>query len=102
MAKGYWIAQVDVTDPAAYAVYAKANQLALTKFGARYLVRAGQAEVLEGSARSRLVILEFPDYASALACYRSPEYAAAIAIRSPASVADLVVVEGYDGTQPGA
>ena len=101
MAKGYWIAQVDVTDPTAYQRYAEANMAVFAKFGARYLVRAGQSTVVEGGARSRLVVLEFPDYATALACYRSPEYAAVMAIRTPAGVADLVVVEGYGGPQPG-
>ena len=52
--------------------------------------------------RSPLVVLEFPDYATALACYRSPEYARALAIRQAHSIGDVVVVEGYDGPQPGA
>ncbi len=101
MAKGYWIAQVDVSDPVAYQRYAEANMAVFAKHGARYLVRAGQSTIVEGAARSRLVVLEFPDYATALACYNSPEYAAVMAIRTPAGVADLVVVEGYDGLQPG-
>ena len=52
---------------------------------------------MEGSARSRNVVVEFRDYETALACYRSPEYAEAIKIRAPASVGDLIVIEGYDG-----
>ena len=38
------------------------------------LVRSQKFEVPEGSSRSRQVVVEFPDYASALACYHSPEY----------------------------
>lgn len=101
MAKGYWIARVDVTDAAAYKAYVRANEEAFGKYGARFLVRGGRAEAVEGTARSRVVVIEFADYETALACYRSPEYATAKALREGASVADVVVVEGYDGVQPG-
>ena len=53
-----------------------------------------------GERRSRVVIIEFPDYDAALACYRSSEYAKAIALRQSAADADLIVIEGYDGPQP--
>ena len=66
----------------------------------RFLVRAGKFECPEGSARSRNVVIEFPDYAAALACYRSPEYQAKIKVRLPHSTADIVIIEGYDGPQP--
>ena len=48
----------------------------------------------------RNIVLEFKDYETALACYRSPEYQKAIALRKPHSVADIVIIEGYDGPQP--
>jgi uncharacterized protein (DUF1330 family) len=100
MAKGYWIARVDVTDPEAYKAYIDANAAAFARFGARFLVRAGAFECPEGSSRSRNVVIEFPSYASALACYRSPEYAEALEKRRAAAVSDLVIIEGYDGPQP--
>jgi uncharacterized protein (DUF1330 family) len=55
---------------------------------------------MEGSSRSRHVVIEFPDYAAALACYRSPEYQENIKRRLPHSVADLLIIEGYDSPQP--
>jgi len=70
------------------------------QYGAKFLVRGGQHEVKEGSYRSRNVVLEFKDYETALACYNSPEYARLVAIRSPHSRGDLVIIEGYDGAQP--
>jgi uncharacterized protein (DUF1330 family) len=94
MTKGYWIGLVDVHDPEVYKAY-----VAFKKYGARFLTRGGAAEKVEGSPRSRVVI-EFPDYQTALDCYRSPEYQKAKAIRDNVSVADLVVVEGYEGLQP--
>jgi uncharacterized protein (DUF1330 family) len=45
-------------------------------------------------------VIEFPSYEAALACYRSPEYQRNIAVRQPHSIADIVVIEGYDGPQP--
>jgi len=100
MAKGYWIVRVDVRDGEAYKAYAAANAEAFHKFGARFLVRGGPHETVEGQSRSRNVVIEFKDFATALACYRSPEYAAAKTLRLPAATADIIVIEGYDGAQP--
>jgi uncharacterized protein (DUF1330 family) len=61
MAKGYWIASVDVTDPEGYKEYVAANAVAFRKYGAKFLVRGGRFEVPEGSARSRNIVLEFKD-----------------------------------------
>lgn len=96
MAKGYWIARVDVQDPEGYQAYVTENAVAFKKYGARFIVRGGQFEAREGSSRSRNVVLEFKDYATAKACYDSPEYQKALALRQPYSVADLIIVEGYD------
>jgi uncharacterized protein (DUF1330 family) len=88
-----------VTNPDAYQGYVKANAAAFSKFGARFIVRGGTFEAPEGTPRSRNVVLEFADYASAVACYHSPEYQAAKAHRDGAAVADLLIIEGYDGPQ---
>ncbi|MGZ8260363.1 MAG: DUF1330 domain-containing protein [Caldimonas sp.] len=101
MAKGYWIARVDVKDLEAYKAYVAANAAPLAEYGARFLVRAGRFENPEGESRSRNVVLEFPSYQAALDCYRSPGYQSAIQLRLPVSTVDMVVIEGYDGPQPG-
>jgi uncharacterized protein (DUF1330 family) len=72
----------------------------LRKFGARFLVRGGTYESVEGTSRARNVVIEFKDYATALACYHSPEYAAAKALRLGAGTGDFILIEGYDGAQP--
>ena len=59
------------------------------------MVRGGAQEVREGVAKSRTVVIEFPSLEAAKACYDSPAYQAALAIRNPISTADLVIVEGY-------
>jgi uncharacterized protein (DUF1330 family) len=102
MPKGYWIARVDVADPEKYKAYVAANAEPFRKFGARFLVRAGNFENPEGASRTRNVVLEFPSYQAAMDCWNSPEYQAAIALRAPpVSTIDLVIIEGYDGPQPG-
>jgi uncharacterized protein (DUF1330 family) len=100
MAKGYWVAFADVTDPEGYKAYIAANAAAFRKYGARFLTRGGTSETPEGRTRSRAVVIEFPSYAAALDCYRSPEYAAAMALRQGKSLMDLAIVEGYEGSQP--
>jgi uncharacterized protein (DUF1330 family) len=103
MAKGYWVAQVEVKNADEYkANYAAVLAPVLAKFGGKYVTRGGQAEQVEGKGKSRVVVLEFPSYQVALECYRSADYAKLKAVRLAAAEADIVVVEGYDGPQPGA
>jgi len=100
LAKGYWIAHVEVTDPDGYKKYVAANGVAFAKYGARFLVRGGTHVVAKGEVKSRQVVIEFPDYAAALACLESEEYKRAAEFRDAASLVDLIVAEGYDGAQP--
>lgn len=101
MAKAYWIARIDIHNMDGYKDYIAQNGPVFAKYGAKFLVRGGAYEVKEGTSRSRNVVLEFKDYETALACYNSPEYARLVALRSPHSEGDLIVIEGYDGPQPG-
>jgi uncharacterized protein (DUF1330 family) len=96
MPKAYWVAQATVSDVDAYDAYRAANAEAFAKYGARFIVRGGDQTLMEGEARPRTVVIEFKDLATAKACYASPEYQRALAIRTPISQANLVIVEGYD------
>jgi uncharacterized protein (DUF1330 family) len=100
MAKGYWIVSVDVSNPESYKLYIAENRNAFRKYGARFLIRGGKREVVEGTGRTRIVVIEFKDYATALECYHSPEYAKAIEIRKGSAVADIIIADGYHGSQP--
>jgi len=100
MSKGYWIVRVDVTDQEQFKKYAASNADALKKYGAKFLVRAGQFTAVEGGTRARNTIVEFPSYQVALDCWNSPEYQGALKLRLSASNMDLVIIEGYDGPQP--
>jgi uncharacterized protein (DUF1330 family) len=100
MAKAYWIVRVDVTDAEPYKAYLASVGAALAKFGARFLVRGAAPKVKEGAARERNIVVEFADYATAVACYESPEYQAVLKLRANATLTDLIIIEGYDGPQP--
>ena len=101
MAKGYWIARIDVHDLESYKkAYVAHNGAVFNKYGAKFLVRGGAHESHEGPARARNVVLEFKDYETALACYRSSEYQALIKARAQHSEGEIVIIEGYDGPQP--
>ena len=101
VAKGYWIARIDVADMEGYKAYVTANAAPLKQFGARFLARGGRFENPEGGSRSRNAVIEFPSYQAALDCYRSADYQAAIKLRQPVSQGDFIILEGYDGPQPG-
>ena len=101
MNKGYWIARVDVADPEVYKTYVAANAIPFARFGARFIVRAGRYENPEGACRTRNIVLEFPSYQAALDCWNSADYQAAVNLRAPVSAADIIIIEGYDGPQPG-
>src|SRR4029077_9502398 len=100
MPKCYWIPHIDVRDAEGYKAYMAATPSAHAKYKGVALVRGGRMEVVEGRARPRVVLREFPDYAAALACYRSPEYQSARPLRLANSTGDFVIVEGYEGPQP--
>ena len=97
MAKGYWVANVAVENLEEYKKYVQANGVAFAKYGGRFLVRGGQHEVPEGTLGERIVVIEFQDYATAKACYDSPEYQAAIKFRQGHAKANLAIIEGWDG-----
>ncbi len=94
MAKGYWIARIDVHDAETYKSYVAAASPAYQRHGAVFLVRGGPCEALEGAHRGRNVVIEFPSMDEARACYNSPEYQAALKFRQAASAGEILLVEG--------
>jgi uncharacterized protein (DUF1330 family) len=96
MPKGYVIGRVTVTNPEAYAEYAKDATAAIRQYGGRPLVRGGAHEALEGEARPRNVVIEFESVEQAKRYFHSPEYQAAKAKREGAGIAEIVVVEGTE------
>jgi uncharacterized protein (DUF1330 family) len=101
MAKGYWIARVDVTNEDGFKTdYAAFVAPLLKTYGGKFLVRGGKQEGREGNSRKRNVVVEFADYATALTCYNSPEYQKLVGERQKNADTDFLIIEGYDGPQP--
>jgi uncharacterized protein (DUF1330 family) len=96
MPKGYWIANINVTDTEAYQAYRALVPGILAAHGGKFLVRGGAQDVVEGTAHPRSVVIEFPSLKAAKDCYNSPEYQAAKAMRNKASIGDCCIVEGWD------
>jgi uncharacterized protein (DUF1330 family) len=96
MPKAYLIARVTVTDPEAYAEYAKGASEAIRRYNGRPLVRGGAYEALEGPARPRNVVIEFESLDQARRYYHSPEYQAARTKRDGACEGEFVIVEGTE------
>ncbi len=91
----YLVADVEVLDAVAYEDYKKALPATLEPYGARYVVRGGATEVLEGDwSPKRLVIIEFPDMARLKAWYQSPAYRPLMALRRRSARARLLAIEG--------
>ena len=95
MAKGFWVVRVSVKDSDAYPGYLEAARPAFEKYGAQFRVRGGRCVAQEGMARERNVVVEFADFDTAMACYVSPEYTAAKAIRQASAETDFLIVEGF-------
>ena len=94
VAKGYWLVQVTIIDPAQFGKYTAVAGPVLASYGGRVLARGEVREVVEGAVPRRPYFVEFPSYAVALACFRSAGYQDAIVLRAGAAHFDIVVVEG--------
>jgi uncharacterized protein (DUF1330 family) len=94
MPKGYIIAHITVTDPEPYKDYVRLDTPIIEGYGGRFVVRGGTSETVEGAEFARHVVIEFPDYASALARYKSPEYQRVAEIRRANAESMILAVEG--------
>ena len=54
--------------------YAAKAKPAVEKFAGKFLVRGGKNRTTDGIKSPRTVVVEFPDYNSAMQCYDSKEY----------------------------
>ncbi|HMO62957.1 MAG TPA: DUF1330 domain-containing protein [Ferruginibacter sp.] len=90
------IVNVFINDQEAFERYKQLTPATVAAYGGRFIVRGGAVTPLEGNwDTGRLVVLEFPDKATAEAWWHSPEYAIAKSIRQQAASSDMVLVEGY-------
>jgi uncharacterized protein (DUF1330 family) len=94
MPKGYIVGHVTVRNPEAYQEYVHLDTPIFEAFGGRFLVRGGASETVEGETFLRHVVIEFPDYAAAKACYSSREYQEVAEIRRANADSVILLVEG--------
>lgn len=91
----YLHGEIEITDSDAYEEYRRQVPAMIAAHGGRYLVRGGDAELLEGEGPLlRQIVLEFPSLAALRAFYDAPEYQPLKALRQRASTGRLVAVEG--------
>ena len=94
-AKAYLVAEIDIHDPAGFEAYRDAVAPMIAAYGGRYLVRGGAVTALEGDApTARVVMLEFPDVATARRFWHSEDYAPVAAIRHRTTTSRIYMVEG--------
>jgi len=83
-----------VTDPAELAEYRRIGLPTLEGSKARFLVRNGKFEMIEGSAPQGVLMLEFPTMADAKQWYYSPRYQEALQHRYAGAQCRALLVEG--------
>ncbi|MEM1428608.1 MAG: DUF1330 domain-containing protein [Pseudomonadota bacterium] len=96
MPKGYIIGHITVREPEEYQEYIRRDTPILEALGAKFVIRGGQSQVMEGAAHNRHVVIEFPSYEAALAAYNDPEYQEVAAIRRRTADSTILVVEGAE------
>ena len=96
MNKGYWIAKINISDNNAFKEYANKAQLAIQKYGGKYLARGGKFSILEGKhSYERNVVVEFDSVEKAQECYNSKEYQKAKSHRDGKADFNAIVIKGY-------
>ncbi|MBS0243326.1 MAG: DUF1330 domain-containing protein [Proteobacteria bacterium] len=97
----YFIVRAVVHDPVAYREYAARSPQVLARFGGRHIARGGKVVTFEGPEEwRRIVIAEFPDFETAEACYRSPDYQSIIRFRTGCASFEFILVDGISTIVP--
>ncbi|MEO6748113.1 MAG: DUF1330 domain-containing protein [Casimicrobiaceae bacterium] len=94
-APAWVIGHVTVKDAAKWERYRQSVGATFAPFDGKLLLRGRLADVLDGAHRhADVVVVAFPDLASARGWHASPAYQALIPLRRAAADIDLVIVEG--------
>ena len=93
----YWIAALSADDMKPLEDYAKQARVAVDKYGGRSLSRLGRFKLLEGEfIGDKMAVIEFDSMEQSVACYNSPEYQKAKALRDGKTEGLFFVVEETD------
>jgi len=97
MAKAYWVSMYrSISNPEAVAAYAKLAGPALAAAGGKFLARGVAAQAYEAGLKERIVVIEFPSVAAAIAAHDGPGYQAALKVFNNAGERDFRIVEGVE------
>jgi uncharacterized protein (DUF1330 family) len=69
---------------------------ALAAAGGKFLARGVAAQAYEAGIKERIVVIEFPSVAAAIAAHDSPGYQAALKVFNNAGERDFRIVEGVE------
>lgn len=94
----YIINEHEVTDPVAFERYPALAAPSIIHGGGRILARSERSQALEGAPSKRVILLEFPDMATAMRWYDSADYKAAKDLRHASATSRVVMVEGVPPT----
>ena len=93
--KSYWVCIYEkINNPEKLKEYASKAKPAIEKFSGKFLARGGRSRTNNGIDSPRTVVVEFPDYDTALACYDSKDYQEAHKILEDHVVRHHQIVEG--------
>ncbi len=84
----------DVAMGPAIVEYLERIDSTLAPFAGRFLIHGGEAEVLEGTSPGALIVIEFPDRASAAQWYASDAYQAILPLRTENSASTALLIDG--------
>ena len=91
----YWIARAKITDPTMYKKYTDRVPEIISRFGGKVLARGGRYQIMAGpESFQRYVVIEFPTFERAVACFESPEYQEASVFRRAGGEVETAIVEG--------
>ena len=90
-----FIREAEIFNVEEMALYQAGNGESGPSHGIKPLVVYGKMEALEGVAPDGMVVLEFPDTASAKAWYNDPSYQARSEHRKRAADYSAILVEGW-------
>jgi uncharacterized protein (DUF1330 family) len=94
----YWLARSRIIDPIEYKKYTDLVPDIIARHGGKILARGGKFRIMEGPEKfHRFIVIEFPSFEQAVACFTSPEYDRAAAYRRHgAGEVENVIVEGVE------
>lgn len=76
--------------------YLRGIDATLTPFGGRFIIHGGTPTVLEGEWTGDLIVIVFPDRASAEGWYASSAYQAILPLRTGSSAGPVLLIDGVD------